>query len=272
MEVGEHTAAATDHKQGPYRKLDPEKNEFRTLLVKAGEHKDDIYCELQHVSFQNDMKPPYETISYVWGDPTTRGTVYLQGRKTDVPASSERVLRRFRHREADRILWIDAICINQADIQERGQQVAMMAEIYSSTSHGLIWLGEDHDDCANNAKKAIAAILDDAYKGTDGFRGLRKVLYDSRGVFQKASTSGPFDFDFSSVFSYFSSLWFQRLWVGMPVVKSTQNMCANDFGAGCSRSRLASFEHLLLWRRSVRPSSSCSSGGLAQIQVYVPPL
>jgi hypothetical protein len=43
-------------------------------------------------------------------------------------------------------LWVDAVCINQADAQEQSRQVAMMAEIFSEAYRTIIWLGEDRDD------------------------------------------------------------------------------------------------------------------------------
>jgi hypothetical protein len=38
-------------------------------------------------------------------------------------------------------LFIDQICINQSDIQERNQQVALMEAIYKSAEHVIVWLG-----------------------------------------------------------------------------------------------------------------------------------
>ncbi len=51
-------------------------------------------------------------------------------------------LKRLRHPEQSRVLWIDAVCINQDDIQERSQQVAMMGDIYKQASRVLTWIGE----------------------------------------------------------------------------------------------------------------------------------
>ena len=48
-----------------------------------------------------------------------------------------------------RVVWIDAICINQTDIEERSQQVEMMGLIYSKAVRNLIWLGEEDCDTAS---------------------------------------------------------------------------------------------------------------------------
>ncbi|RYP79954.1 hypothetical protein DL770_006429 [Monosporascus sp. CRB-9-2] len=50
--------------------------------------------------------------------------------------------KRHLQREADAwVLWVDAICINQGDIEERNEQVSMMRDIYSSSKRVLIRLG-----------------------------------------------------------------------------------------------------------------------------------
>src|SRR4051812_36530342 len=55
---------------------------------------------------------------------------------------------KYLRRPQDRILWIDAICINQEDHEERNHQVQMMALIYNSAAQVCVWLGEDNDDSA----------------------------------------------------------------------------------------------------------------------------
>jgi hypothetical protein len=51
-------------------------------------------------------------------------------------------LRNLRDAQSRRILWIDALCINQADVDERNRQVFLMSRIYSTAKHILVWLGE----------------------------------------------------------------------------------------------------------------------------------
>ncbi|KAF2208887.1 hypothetical protein CERZMDRAFT_8174, partial [Cercospora zeae-maydis SCOH1-5] len=50
-------------------------------------------------------------------------------------------LRRLRKRSDPRALWIDAICINQIDAQEKSSQLALLGRIYSNAAEVLIWLG-----------------------------------------------------------------------------------------------------------------------------------
>jgi hypothetical protein len=94
----------------------------------------------------------------------------LDGMICKVPASAAKVLHQFQPVEADhyQVLWIDAICINQADIVERGHQVQMMGDIYRQRDEALIWLG-DHDENIDRAMKSIALILDDMETRTSEF-------------------------------------------------------------------------------------------------------
>jgi hypothetical protein len=52
------------------------------------------------------------------------------------------------------MMWIDAICIDQSDLQEKNQQVHMMGRIYQEASCTDIWLG-DPKDAIRPAKKAF---------------------------------------------------------------------------------------------------------------------
>ncbi|EMT68770.1 Heterokaryon incompatibility protein 6, OR allele, partial [Fusarium odoratissimum] len=54
-------------------------------------------------------------------------------------------LRRLRWKRKKRVLWIDAICINQADVDEKNTQVPLMQKIYGQGQNVLVWLGEPTD-------------------------------------------------------------------------------------------------------------------------------
>jgi hypothetical protein len=66
----------------------------------------------------------------------------LDGHEFRVTRNLERALLRLRRRRKSTLVWIDAIVINQSDIQERNSQVRQMAQTYQSASRVFIWLGE----------------------------------------------------------------------------------------------------------------------------------
>lgn len=53
------------------------------------------------------------------------------------------MLRYMRPTRGLRLVWVDAICINQDDIQERDSQVSIMGQIYKGCSRVFVWLGQD---------------------------------------------------------------------------------------------------------------------------------
>ena len=114
-----------------YGSLDHLRCEIRILHVKPSSSYDDILdCVLETVSLDSQPQPKYETISYCWGERKGKDQLRLNGAIIDVPASAINVLRRFRLKEKSRVLWIDAICINQNNIKERAEQVSLMTFIH----------------------------------------------------------------------------------------------------------------------------------------------
>ena len=96
-----------------YAILDRCRKEIRLLRIKAGRGCQRLRCELEHAFLDSSPIPQYETISYCWGNPKKKTRIALNGRRVEVTASSKAALRCMRLTTADRIVWIDAICINQ---------------------------------------------------------------------------------------------------------------------------------------------------------------
>lgn len=83
----------------------------------------------------------YEALSYVWGDPNFTANIFVHDSVLPITRNLEVALRSLRLKDASRLLWIDALCINQADISERTHQVQKMARIYNFARNVVIWLG-----------------------------------------------------------------------------------------------------------------------------------
>ena len=64
------------------------------------------------------------------------------GYRLEITDNLYNALHRFRARRDRLQIWVDAVCINQCDIPERNQQVAMMGDIYRNARQVCIWLGE----------------------------------------------------------------------------------------------------------------------------------
>ncbi|KAI0423868.1 heterokaryon incompatibility protein-domain-containing protein [Xylaria sp. FL1042] len=134
-----------------YTPLDPSRKEIRLLTLLNGEWNDKIKCKLYVASL--DKEPKYEALSYVWGSQTDLVDIDVNGVTFSATQNLYAALRRLREQigstgsdENSRTLWVDAVCINQEDTDEKRHQVQLMGDIYSQTAHGLLWLGEEPDE------------------------------------------------------------------------------------------------------------------------------
>jgi Heterokaryon incompatibility protein (HET) len=91
---------------------------------------------------------PYAALSYVWGKHSTARTIIVNSATLFVTPNLFAALKQFRNPTETVNLWIDALCINQDDIQERNAQVSLMGEIYRRARVVLMWLGEEGEDSA----------------------------------------------------------------------------------------------------------------------------
>ncbi|KAI1456553.1 ankyrin repeat-containing domain protein [Annulohypoxylon moriforme] len=122
-----------------YDQLDLDRLSFRLVRLEKGTW-DEIKCEIIQ-STLNEEVIPYEAVSYRWGSSVKAKSIIVQGGRLGVTSNLYRILRDLRYRDEDRYLWIDAICINQEDVKERGHQVRRMKDIYSGAERVIFFLG-----------------------------------------------------------------------------------------------------------------------------------
>ncbi|KAG9503330.1 hypothetical protein J7337_006175 [Fusarium musae] len=110
-------------------------------LLPAKESTNPIACRLEVVAFEEN--PVYEALSYCWGDNTLLQGTKCNNEAFQVTESLFSGLQHLRNDHTERTLWIDAICINQNDLEERQSQVKLMKDIYTKSERVVIWLGPD---------------------------------------------------------------------------------------------------------------------------------
>lgn len=88
----------------------------------------------------------YEALSYTWGTNEKTHAIKVGNARIKITANLYQALYHLRHHDTARTLWADAICINQDNTRERNHQVKSMAQIFSSASEVLIWLGPKQED------------------------------------------------------------------------------------------------------------------------------
>lgn len=143
---------------------------IRLLQIKPGFQNSPISCQL--LTTVHEAAPSYEALSYVWGTRVGKRSITLElldspmwsknwnatianrilqldysfRVKFSVTSNCYSALKQLRYHDRERTVWIDAICINQSDTQERGSQVKIMSAIYQKAAGVIIYLGEDSDD------------------------------------------------------------------------------------------------------------------------------
>jgi hypothetical protein len=125
----------------PYAPIDSENGGIRSLELAPGKFDDDIEIRLVPATLNDDTGLRYEAHSHVWGtDMATRRAV-VNGIATAVTSNLDCALRHLRFTMVPRIVWVDAIAIDQKNTQERNHQVHIMGKIYSTAIGVILWLG-----------------------------------------------------------------------------------------------------------------------------------
>jgi hypothetical protein len=107
-------------------------DDIRFVILHPGAFSSPIQINITQTSL--GRKRPYEALSYTWGDPKTLRPVAIRGQKRCslyITENLEAALRHLRYTDKIRVLWVDALSINQNDLKERSLQVMRMGEIFS---------------------------------------------------------------------------------------------------------------------------------------------
>ncbi|KAI1034235.1 hypothetical protein LB503_012517 [Fusarium chuoi] len=138
---------------------DTKHSEIRVCILLPKSHGTMVSCKLETLNLLED-KIDYEALSYAWGSSDDKTTIRINETPLQVTQNLKEALAYLRHESKPRCLWIDAICINQSDVDERNSQVRLMGCIYSSASCVISWLGimDDPIDYVEQMKKARSLI------------------------------------------------------------------------------------------------------------------
>jgi hypothetical protein len=151
-----------------YKPLEEER-EIRLLEISMGEFRN-IKAKMVHVSVDNPGE--YFAISYTWGDNTKSHGIVIDEDWMATTASVYEIIFKQAPISGTRRLWIDFVCINQDDSQEKAKQVRLMREVYSSANKVIA--------CLDNANDEIADITE---------HYLRKIYADREKLFKQTRIS-----------------------------------------------------------------------------------
>jgi hypothetical protein len=109
-----------------------------------------------------------QALSYTWGSRHSAANIaVVDDVDVEITTNLFTILRRVRREKASRHLWVDGICINQSDNNEKAHQVAIMGNIYANTSDCIIWWGEEPDEPVKLMSDEQVKEIDQVLKSAD---------------------------------------------------------------------------------------------------------
>lgn len=213
-----------------YFPLNEEAKEIRLLTLLPGTFNSELRVCLDITPFTESKIPRFEAVSYVWGSTEDPAHILIGkvGRKTlAVTQNLAEALPYFRYIDKPRVLWIDAICVDQQNLPERGQQVKRMAAIYSKAAQVLVWLGPQSDD-----SPLVFDLIENIAKHVKIDEITTGLVAISNEVVW-ADTTLPLSLTETEAFALYTFIhrpWFERLWVWQEVKLATSSvlvLCGN---------------------------------------------
>lgn len=207
-----------------YRPLDSGRFQIRCLSLSPAEFEDPICGILETVSLEDC--PKYEAISYVWGQNASPAPMLIDHVNISITQNLDTALRHLRHRDSDRRLWVDALCINQTDLKEKAEQVKSMGLIYSKATKAIVWLGS-----ADRSFQPVMDFLNELdLKRTD-----RSYAFESKEPLPRRSKENRNDPEFSmalrtqdrptgvlrGLLELFSRPYWERVWIIQEMSKAS---------------------------------------------------
>jgi Heterokaryon incompatibility protein (HET) len=197
-----------------------DKHDIRLLVVQPGNYDDDVRCTLSHVALSR-TEDIYDAVSYAWGNSAQTDVIYISDETFPVTETVYLALKRFRYTNHPPILWIDSLCIDQGDIEERNQQVQLMADIYAKANRVVVWLGESSDGLHNAFETIRKAHSYFWYRTLDDKRNpIWHKDKDEQVIRRMVNETCLTNMDWKPVNDLLSRPWFQRLWVVQEITNS----------------------------------------------------
>ena len=117
-----------------YEPLDLTTASIRLVQLLPGETDDPINISLIHQRLGGD----HACLSYEWGPESPARSIFVNGLRLPVRDNLWQFLRFARSCKFDKRLWIDAICINQCDTDEKSHQISIMGKIYTHAAYVIV--------------------------------------------------------------------------------------------------------------------------------------
>lgn len=204
-----------------YQPLLPgEIDHIRIVTIHPGSGDDDIVIALDVVPFSRKEPPSYEALSYTWGPAEDPARIYiLPSQNTTVDGERNKstlsvtqnlniALKNLRLVDTPRTMWIDALCIDQQNNEEKSREVQRMNSIYLLARRVVVWLGPASDD--SDRTVTMMERVGDMLQVNWYFQNIRFV----NAKHHKGPIAVPFDAqDLTGYYHIICRSWFERLWI-----------------------------------------------------------
>ncbi|KAI0103551.1 heterokaryon incompatibility protein-domain-containing protein [Daldinia grandis] len=163
---------------------------------------------------------PYRTLSYEWGpnNAAAQHRLWTADGFLSLHDSLNTALRRLRHETSPTVLWVDAICINQEDEDEKARQILMLPKIFQNATRTMAFLGAStqSDGAIKTLLQITAKEACDSASGNNWPEGLPPVPLS----WAARSTPQLDDPIWPCIARFSESAWFRRVWMVQEVVIS----------------------------------------------------
>ena len=167
---------------------------------------------LHAVSQNTGQSVWFTALSYVWGDIVFAIPIFINGKQFLTTPNLNDALRHLRQEDIAIILWVDQLCINQNDLEEKSQQVLLMSKIYFRAWTTIVWLGKE-DDHSNEAIDLVLGIGEKLqYYMREGTPSVDEI--------ERMSLPRPGFPQWAVLRQLLRRPWFRRIWVIQEVVIS----------------------------------------------------
>ncbi|KAL9117858.1 MAG: hypothetical protein Q9187_005601 [Circinaria calcarea] len=197
-----------------YTPLNRKKKQIRLLTLFPVAASVEIRIHINTVALTEENRPRYEALSYTWGSSEDSLQVKVEPSRNDILAVTQKLasaLVHLRHDHESRVLWIDAICIDQKNTKERSEQVGRMRDIYAMADRIVVWLGPGTD----NSKLALTTLHDLNLEVEVDWSHLAMKAAPNRDP-SWADLSYPLPYDaetLQAISDLLNRSWFSRLWI-----------------------------------------------------------
>lgn len=184
------------------------RKEIRLLQILPDLPEAIIKCNFKSVVLRDQpWMPHYTAISYTWGSAIRDESILLYGCLHNITSSAHQVLTRVRRQDKPVLVWIDSICINQDDTEEKSKQIQLMGQIYSMASETVGWIGKADED-------SVLAITAMKSIGEEFGAGNPCLRDESAGdALLKHALSEEGSRELKAIKRLLSRAWFHRIWV-----------------------------------------------------------